>query len=115
MLLASIAIAFFCYQSYTAIATDKVQAKTRTMMAHSVYLLLMITGLVMVWPLIKIEGVPLQWVVAKGVLLLAVMSSSVKAFRPTAEPAQRKMGIFIASVGLAGIVGLAFIKPANLF
>ncbi len=119
MLLAVIAVTFFCYQIYTALATDKIYSKTqtklRTAFAHSIYGLMIITGLIMVKPLLAIEGVPLQWVFAKGILLLAVLSSTAKAFRSTTKPAQRKMGILVATFALMGIITLAFVKPGNLF
>ncbi len=119
MLLAVMAVSFFCYQIYTALATDKVyskiQTKLRTAFAHSIYGLIIITGLIMVKPLLAIDGVPLQWVLAKGILLLAVLSSTAKAFRATTKPAQRKMGILVATLALTGIIILAFIKPENLF
>ncbi len=119
MLLAVMAVGFFCYQIYTALATDKVyskiQIKLRTAFAHSIYSLMIVTGLIMVKPLLAIEGVPLQWVLAKGILLVAVLSSTAKAFRVTTKPAQRKMGILVATLALTGIIILAFVKPENLF
>lgn len=112
MLLAVFVVQFFVFQAYTALATDKIQPKLRTMIAHSMYLLMIITGVMMLKPIYDAGG-DYQWAVAKGILLVAVMSSSVKAFRPTATLAQRKAGIFVASVGLLAIIALAFIQPAN--
>lgn len=115
VLMAVLSIVFFGLQSYTALATDNIQPKTRTMIAHTMYLIIIITGLLLLRTMMVVEEVLSQWVVAKGVLLLTVMSSSVKAFRPTATQEQRKMGIFIAAIGLIGIVTLALVQPQNLF
>ena len=59
--------------------------------------------------------VSLVHILAKIVLLIAAISSSIKAFKDHATPGQTKTGILIAAVAYIGIVILAFTKPDNLF
>ncbi|WP_434354397.1 SirB2 family protein [Psychrobacter sp. HD31] len=114
-ILAGIALLFFVYQCYVALFKDKVQPKLTTIFAHSVYLLMIISGIVMTLPLMQAENSQTHWVFAKAVLLVAVMSASVKAFRRAKNGTERKVGVFVATIGLIGILILAFIQPANFF
>ena len=81
---------------------------------HIIYALVILSGATMLMQLMSANA-PVQWVFAKIILLVAAISSSIKAFNAHATPGQRKTGILIAAIAYAGIVILAFTKPANLF
>ncbi len=112
MLMALITIGLFLWQSYLVLSKNKRFDKKGKIATHIVYALLIVSGAMAVMPLLAAH-VPLQWVVAKIVLLIAAISASIKAFKPAASTAQSKTGILIALCAYIGIVVLAFIKPDN--
>lgn len=112
MLMAAITIFLFLWQSFMVMTKGQRFDKKGKIATHVVYTLLIISGAMTVMPLLS-ANVPLQWVAAKIVLLLAAISASIKAFRATATPVQSKAGILIASVAYVGILILAFVKPGN--
>ena len=114
MLLAALTIVLFLYQSYVVLSANRQAPRAVKIASHVIYALLIISGATMLMQLMGANA-PVQWVFAKIVLLIAAISSSVKAFNASATPVQRKTGILIATVAYIGIVILAFAKPANLF
>ena len=58
---------------------------------------------------------PVQWVIAKIILLIAAISATVKAYSYTATKSQSRVGILIAAIAYTGILILAYVKPENLF
>lgn len=112
MLMAAITILLFLWQSFMVISQDRYFGIKGKIATHIVYALLIGSGLLALMPLYSL-GVPLQWVAAKIVLLVAAISASIKAFKPTTGMPESKAGIFIALVAYIGIVVLAFVKPAN--
>ena len=110
MLMAALTVVLFLYQSYLVLSAPRV-VKIAT---HIIYALLILSGAMMLMQLMGANA-PVQWVFAKIILLIAAISSSIKAFKVDATPVQRKTGILIAAVAYIGIVILAFAKPANLF
>lgn len=114
MLMAVVVILLFLYQSYLAISANKRAPKAVKIGTHIVYAVLILSGGWMLMQLISVNA-PVQWVMAKIVLLVAAISASIKAFNPQATAAQTKAGVFIAGVAYIGIVMLAFIKPDNFF
>ncbi|GAA0317272.1 SirB2 family protein [Psychrobacter aestuarii] len=114
MLMAVLIIILFLYQSYLAISANKRAPKAIKIGTHILYALLILSGGWMLMQLMSV-GAPVQWVMAKIVLLVAAISASIKAFNPQATAAQTKAGVFIAGVAYIGIVMLAFIKPDNFF
>jgi len=114
MLMAVIVIVLFIYQSFVALTTRQPAPKVVKISTHITYALIIISGGWMLMQLMSVNA-PVQWVVAKIVLLIAAISASIKAFRATATPAQTKAGVLIAAAAYAGIVFLAVAKPANFF
>lgn len=112
MLMAACIILLFIYQSFCVLSRNKRLGKPFKIATHIFYALIILSGVMLVMPLLSLN-VPLQWVGAKVILLIAAISASVKAFRPTATLAQSKVGIFVTTIAYIGIVALAFIKPAN--
>lgn len=112
MMMAFITIALFLWQSYLLIIANKRLTKSVKIATHIVYTLLVVSGVMVVMPLLSTNA-PLQWVAGKIILLVAAISASIKAFRSTATKEQSKAGIFIALVAYVGILALAFIKPSN--
>lgn len=112
MLMAFVTIGLFVYQSYLALGSKRHLGKGGKIATHVIYALLIGSGVLLVMPLLSVNA-ELQWAAAKIILLLAAVSASMKAFRDSATHAQSKMGIFIAAVAYAGILVLAFVKPAN--
>lgn len=114
MLMAVIVIVLFIYQSFKAISTRQPASKVIKISTHISYALILLSGTWLLMQLMSVNA-PVQWVVAKIVLLIAAISASIKAFRVAATPAQTKAGILIAAVAYAGIVALAVSKPGNFF
>lgn len=114
MLMAVLAIVLFLYQSYLVLGANRLAPRVVKIANHIVYALIIVSGAVMLMQLMNANA-PIQWVFAKIILLVAAISSSIKAFNPNATSGQRKTGILIAAVAYIGIVILAFTKPANLF
>lgn len=114
MLMAVLVIVLFLYQSYLALSANRQTPRAIKIANHIIYALIIVSGAVMLMQLMNANA-PIQWVFAKIILLIAAISSSIKAFNPHATPVQRKTGILIAAVAYIGIVILAFAKPANLF
>ena len=112
MLMAVLVIILFLYQSYLAISADKRAPKAVKIGTHILYAVLILSGGWMLMQLMSVDA-PVQWVMAKIVLLVAAISASMKAFKPQATAAQTKAGVFIAGVAYIGIVLLAVIKPDN--
>ena len=113
MLMAVLTVVLFLYQSYLVLSANKRASRVFKIATHIIYTLLILSGAIMLMQLMSVNA-PVQWVFAKIILLIAAISSSIKAFNANATPAQRKAGILIASVAYVGIVILAFAKPANL-
>ena len=113
-LLALLLIALFVYQSYLVLIAEKRAPKVIKIANHILYTLMVVSGGWMLMQLMSVNA-PVQWVFAKFILLIAAISSSVKAFSPYATASQSKVGILIAAVAYIGIVILAFVKPDNLF
>lgn len=93
---------------------DILRSKLQMIIGHTIYLLVVVFGVLTFLPLYKIVGVP-HWLVAKFVLLVVAISATIKALRPTTTIAQAKVGMFLALVAYAGIIGLAVMQPQNLF
>ena len=114
MLMAVLTVVLFLYQSYLVLSANRRAPRVVKIAAHIIYALLIISGAIMLMQLMSVNA-PVQWVFAKIILLIAAISSSIKAFNAHATPTQSKTGILIAAVAYVGIVILAFAKPANLF
>ncbi|MBE0407952.1 SirB2 family protein [Psychrobacter sp. AOP22-C1-22] len=114
MLMAVLIIVLFVYQSYLVLSSNRQAPRAVKIATHVIYALVIVSGAVMLMQLMSANA-PVQWVFAKIILLVAAISSSIKAFNNDATPTQRKTGILIAAVAYIGIVILAFAKPANLF
>lgn len=112
ILMAVITVGLFLWQSYLVLSKDQRFDKKGKIATHVVYTLLILSGALMVIPLMKANA-ELQWVAAKIILLIAAISASIKAFRPSANSAQSKTGIFIALIAYVAIFTLAFVKPSN--
>lgn len=112
MLLALIVIVLFLYQSFLLLSANRQAPRPIKIATHIVYALIILSG---GWILMQLmgENVPVQWVFAKIILLVAAISASVKAFSPVATPIQSKTGILIAAIAYCGIVILAVVKPDN--
>lgn len=114
MLMAVLVIVLFLYQSYLTLSANRRAPRPVKIATHIVYALLILSGGWMLMQLMSVNA-PVQWVFAKIILLVAAISSSIKAFNPQATSTQSKAGIFIAAVAYVGIVTLAIVKPENLF
>lgn len=113
-LIAVLLIALFLYQSYLVLSTNKRAPRVVKISTHIIYALIILSGIWMLMQLMN-ANVPVQWVFAKVILLVAAISASIKAFNPNATPVQSKVGVLIAAVAYIGIVILAYVKPENLF
>lgn len=114
MLMAVLIIVLFLYQSYLVLSRNKQAPRAVKIATHIAYALVIASGASMLIQLMSVNA-PMQWVFAKIILLVAAISSSIKAFNSQATPAQRKTGILIAAVAYVGIMILVIAKPANLF
>lgn len=108
MLVAVITIACFCYSSF-CILKGKQVGKAYMAVTHSLYAVLVGSGLYLLWVLSQVAGVQ-HWAYAKLVLLVVAVSAMIKA-RKSKALAQAKAGILVAFVALAGILLLAVAKP----
>ena len=113
-LLALLVIGLFIYQSYLILGSQRRAPKAVKIVNHIIYALIVLSGGWLLMQLLSVNA-PVQWVIAKMVLLIAAISASAKAFKLNATPSQSKIGVFIALVAYIGIVVLAYVKPANLF
>ena len=114
LLMITILLGLFIYQCYSAMPPKQPVKRPVKIFTHITYALVILSGGWMLMQLMSVNA-PVQWVFAKIVLLLAAISASIKAFSPTATPAQTKTGIFIATVAYIGILTLAVVKPDNFF
>lgn len=116
ILMAVITIAIFLYQFMQVMLgkSGQVPNKGLKIATHIVYALLVIAGVITLMPLIPLVGMP-HWVLAKVILFVVAISSTIKATRATTLPTQAKMGMIVALIDYIGIVILAFVKPMNLF
>ncbi|MDN6276566.1 SirB2 family protein [Psychrobacter sp.] len=114
MLMAALTIALFLYQSYLVLSANDRAPRTIKIASHIIYALLIVSGGIMLMQLMSVNA-PVQWAFAKIILLVAAVSSSMKAFNYHATVAQKKAGVLIATIAYVGIVILAFAKPGNLF
>ena len=114
MLMAVLIIVLFLYQSYLVLSSNNRAPRVVKISTHIVYAVIILSG---AWILMQLmsANAPVQWVFAKIILLIAAISSSMKAFNNHATPAQSKAGILIAGLAYAGILILAIAKPDNLF
>lgn len=114
MLMAVLVIVLFLYQSYLVLSLDKRAPRVVKISTHVVYAWLIFSG---AWMLMQLMGAnaPVQWVFAKVILLIAAISSSIKAFSPNATREESKVGIIIAAIAYVGIIILAYVKPGNIF
>lgn len=117
MAMVGVMLCLFLYQFVFVVFVqqkDILRSKLQMIIGHSIYLLVVVFGVLTLLPLYKIVGVP-HWIVAKFVLLAVAISATIKALRPNTSITQAKVGMFLALVAYAGIIGLAVIKPQNLF
>lgn len=108
MLMAVLTIACFCYSSF-CILKGKQVGKAYMAVTHSLYAILVGSGLYLLWVISQVAGVQ-HWAYAKLILLVVAVSSMIKA-RKSKTPSQAKAGILVTFVALAGILYLAIAKP----
>ncbi len=115
MLMAVFTFAIFIFQAMP-IMMGKSGRLSRNMMiaSHLIYTLLVVSGAMVLLPVIKLVGIP-HWIIAKIILLVVAVSATIKATRPTVTKNQARAGVFIAMIAYLGILSLVFIKPMNLF
>lgn len=106
LLMVVLTLGLFGY-STVMILTQKPLTKTYQIISHIVYLLVAITGLYLLFILSQVAGVQ-HWVYAKIILLVVAISALIKARR---RPNHKITGIAISWISLAGILGLAVLKP----
>ena len=94
MLMAVLTILLFLYQSYLVLSADRRAPRMVKIATHIIYALVILSGATMLMQLMSANA-PVQWVFAKIILLVAAISSSIKAFNAHATPGQRKTGILI--------------------
>lgn len=109
MLMAFLTVGLFCYSSYCILA-QKTVGKAYMVITHTLYALLVGTGLYLLWLLGKAGAGPQHWAYAKIVLLVVAVSAIIKA-RKSKTKNQAKAGILVSFVALVAILGLAFSKP----
>lgn len=115
MLMAVITLIIFAYQALQVFSGKSGRLSKGLMIAtHIIYTILVVTGLMVLLPILKFIAFP-HWLIAKIVLLVVAISATIKATRPTVQNNQAKAGIFVALIAYIGILSLAFIKPMNLF
>lgn len=107
-----ILMGLFIYQCYLVMPPRKLTPKALKIGTHITYALVILSGGWMLMQLMSVNA-PVQWVFAKILLLVAAISASIKAFRPSTTQSQSYVGMFIAAVAYIGIIALAVIKPAN--
>lgn len=111
LLMAVVTLAIFLYQAMQVFLGKNGQlAKPVKIATHIIYTLVIGSGLMMALQLTKVIGFPM-WVMAKIVLLVVAISSTMKATRATATPVQAKAGMVIAMIAYVAIVVLALTKP----
>lgn len=108
LLMMVLTIGCFIYSAY-GILKNVPAPRLFSILSHVVYLLVVLTGLHLLWQLSQVAGVQ-HWAYAKIVLLVVAISAMIKARKATA-PNHAKAGVGIAFVALIAIVGLALVKP----
>lgn len=98
---------------FVGVQAEQPNPKARKLLVglqHFSFTFIALTGLVSLY--LK-DFVVQQWFYAKIVLFLVIVSSMIKAFKadPTILLAQRRAGMGIAIMALAGLIGLVIIKP----
>lgn len=88
MLMAALTIALFLYQSYLVLSANDRAPRTIKIASHIIYALLIVSGGIMLMQLMSVDA-PVQWAFAKIILLVAAVSSSMKAFNYHATVAQK--------------------------
>lgn len=109
MLLAVLTIGFFCYSSFCVLKQKQV-GKAYMAITHSLYAVLVGSGLYLLHLLGKAGATGQHWAYAKIVLLVVAVSAMIKA-RRSKTMGQAKAGIGIVFVALIGILVLAVVKP----
>ncbi|MDO4440987.1 MAG: SirB2 family protein [Moraxella sp.] len=111
MLTALITLVLFVYQAvFVFSGKSLVLSRAFKGVSHLIYLLLVGSGLYLFWQLSQVAGVQ-HWAIIKLVLLVAAVSATIKALRPTNQNSQARAGILIALIAYIGIVVLAITKP----
>ncbi|MDO5651193.1 MAG: SirB2 family protein [Moraxella sp.] len=108
LLMMAVTLALFMLSSYR-ILTDKPANRALFITSHVVYLLVVATGLVLLYPLWQAAGVQ-HWAIAKIILLIVAISAMIKARKNQGKPAA-KAGIFVAAVAVGCLLGFAIFKP----
>lgn len=98
---------------FVGVQAEQPNPKARKLLVglqHFSFTFIALTGLVSLY--LK-DFVVQPWFYAKIVLFLVIVSSMIKAFKadPTILLAQRRAGMGIAIMALAGLIGLVIIKP----
>lgn len=108
MLMAALTVVLFCYSAFL-ILSDKPAKKSLMAVSHTLYAVLVGSGLYLLYVISMVAGVQ-HWAYAKILLLVVAVSSMIKA-RRTERKNEAKVGVGIAMVALVGILWLAFSKP----
>lgn len=110
MLMAVLTIVLYLYQA-GLIFSGKSIGLSRAFKgaSHAIYLLLVISGLYVLWQLWQVAGAQ-HWALAKIVLLVVAISANIKVLRQQALN-QKKAGMLIAGVAYVSIIALAVMKP----
>lgn len=106
LLMVALTLMLFAYSS-AMIISKKPLSGAYQVVSHTVYLGLVISGAYLLWALSRVAGVQ-YWAYAKIFLLIFAIFVMIKARK---NPANVKVNIGLAWVSLAGILGLAIIKP----
>ncbi|MFW2178230.1 MULTISPECIES: SirB2 family protein [unclassified Moraxella] len=116
MLMAVLTIAIFVYQFIQIMRGKNAQLPNKGLKiaSHVIYTLLLIAGVMTLMPLLKVIGFP-HFILAKIILFVVAISTTIKATRLTTPAPQAKAGMLLAMIAYIGIVGLAVMKPMNLF
>lgn len=109
MLMAVLTIATFCYSAF-CIVKQKQVGKPYMAVVHSLYAVLVGSGLYLLHLLGKAGVTGQHWAYAKIILLVVAVSAMIKA-RKSKVMGQAKAGIIVSFVALAGIIFLAIVKP----
>lgn len=109
MLMALLTILAFCYSAF-CILSKKPVGKAFMAVSHSLYAVLIGSGLYLLWLLGQAGAGAQHWAYAKIVLLVVAVSSMIKA-RKSVGTVQSKAGVVIAFVSLVAILALAYTKP----
>ena len=108
LLMVVLTIGLFCYSAW-AILQNKTLGKAFFMASHLIYLLVVMTGLYLLWQLAQVAGAQ-PWAYAKIVLLIVAISAMMKARKATVI-VQQRVGLVISALALLATLGLAVLKP----